>query len=300
MSSDHRPPLQGHVPRRVVSRAALQLQGGAQRPRLRIAPRARRARGRDREADDRRRRRGRLPLRPARLPGLPVPLRSRLAGAHGAPRLRLERDAGPRDLGRSRGRRRLARRTCARASTSAAATTSRATWPRAALDPVADALFSLPYDSFLIEWEDKGAHGRLLRAAPRAARRLGRGARHRELEAADHGDARTTCCRELDRAATHLDPARLALSPQCGFASTLKGNLVTEDDQWRKLELVVARRAPVLGLATHRASVADPMKAPRARPNKGRSPIRERRISIKELERAVRAPHRRDRASPSA
>ena len=50
--------------------------------------------------------------------------------------------------------------------------------------------------------------------------------------------------RELDRAAAHLDPNRLALSPQCGFASTLKGNLVTEDDQWRKLELVVdtARR----------------------------------------------------------
>ena len=31
---------------------------------------------------------------------------------------------------------------------------------------------------------------------------------------------------------------RLALSPQCGFASTAAGNLLTEDDQWRKLELV--------------------------------------------------------------
>jgi 5-methyltetrahydropteroyltriglutamate--homocysteine methyltransferase len=46
--------------------------------------------------------------------------------------------------------------------------------------------------------------------------------------------------RELDRAAAYLDPARLAISPQCGFASTLKGNLVTEDDQWRKLELVAS------------------------------------------------------------
>ena len=36
----------------------------------------------------------------------------------------------------------------------------------------------------------------------------------------------------------------LALSPQCGFASTAPGNLLTEDEQWRKLELVVevARR----------------------------------------------------------
>ena len=44
--------------------------------------------------------------------------------------------------------------------------------------------------------------------------------------------------RELDEAARYLPAERLALSPQCGFASTLKGNLVTEDDQWSKLSLV--------------------------------------------------------------
>ncbi len=32
----------------------------------------------------------------------------------------------------------------------------------------------------------------------------------------------------------------LALSPQCGFASVAAGNLLSMDDQWRKLELVVA------------------------------------------------------------
>src|SRR5205085_10483197 len=31
----------------------------------------------------------------------------------------------------------------------------------------------------------------------------------------------------------------LALSPQCGFASLAAGNALSEDDQWRKLELVV-------------------------------------------------------------
>jgi 5-methyltetrahydropteroyltriglutamate--homocysteine methyltransferase len=46
--------------------------------------------------------------------------------------------------------------------------------------------------------------------------------------------------RELDEAANHVDPSRLALSPQCGFASTLKGNLVSEDEQWKKLELVAS------------------------------------------------------------
>jgi 5-methyltetrahydropteroyltriglutamate--homocysteine methyltransferase len=30
----------------------------------------------------------------------------------------------------------------------------------------------------------------------------------------------------------------LALSPQCGFASTMEGNLISEADQWAKLALV--------------------------------------------------------------
>jgi 5-methyltetrahydropteroyltriglutamate--homocysteine methyltransferase len=31
---------------------------------------------------------------------------------------------------------------------------------------------------------------------------------------------------------------RLAISPQCGFASVMVGNEIDEDAQWRKLELV--------------------------------------------------------------
>jgi 5-methyltetrahydropteroyltriglutamate--homocysteine methyltransferase len=50
--------------------------------------------------------------------------------------------------------------------------------------------------------------------------------------------------RRIDEAARYVPLERLALSPQCGFASTVGGNLLTIDDQWRKLELVVevARR----------------------------------------------------------
>lgn len=33
--------------------------------------------------------------------------------------------------------------------------------------------------------------------------------------------------------------SRMAVSPQCGFASTAEGNLLTEDEQWAKLKLVV-------------------------------------------------------------
>jgi 5-methyltetrahydropteroyltriglutamate--homocysteine methyltransferase len=39
----------------------------------------------------------------------------------------------------------------------------------------------------------------------------------------------------------------LALSPQCGFASTMEGNLLSEDDQWRKLALVVETARAVWG-----------------------------------------------------
>ena len=50
--------------------------------------------------------------------------------------------------------------------------------------------------------------------------------------------------RRADEAAKFLDPAQLALSPQCGFASTMGGNPVTEADERAKLRLCVdaARR----------------------------------------------------------
>ena len=50
--------------------------------------------------------------------------------------------------------------------------------------------------------------------------------------------------RRIDEAARHVPLENLALSPQCGFASTMEGNLLTEDEQWAKLRLVVetARR----------------------------------------------------------
>ena len=40
---------------------------------------------------------------------------------------------------------------------------------------------------------------------------------------------------------------QLALSPQCGFSSTHHGNDLTEDEQWRKLELVVGVSEQVWG-----------------------------------------------------
>jgi 5-methyltetrahydropteroyltriglutamate--homocysteine methyltransferase len=53
--------------------------------------------------------------------------------------------------------------------------------------------------------------------------------------------------RRIDEAARYVDLDDLALSPQCGFASTHLGNLLTEDDERRKLELVAETARAVWG-----------------------------------------------------
>lgn len=45
--------------------------------------------------------------------------------------------------------------------------------------------------------------------------------------------------RRLDEAAKLINPSLLALSPQCGFASVVEGNLITEAGQRAKLRLIV-------------------------------------------------------------
>jgi 5-methyltetrahydropteroyltriglutamate--homocysteine methyltransferase len=51
--------------------------------------------------------------------------------------------------------------------------------------------------------------------------------------------------RRIEEAAKYVPVENLSLSPQCGFASVDQGNLITWEDQQRKLELVVdtARKA---------------------------------------------------------
>ena len=53
--------------------------------------------------------------------------------------------------------------------------------------------------------------------------------------------------RRIDEAARYVPLADLAISTQCGFASVAAGNLLSEDDQWRKLELVVDTAHKVWG-----------------------------------------------------
>jgi len=53
--------------------------------------------------------------------------------------------------------------------------------------------------------------------------------------------------RRIDEASRYVPVEELALSPQCGFASTLVGNPLSWDDQRRKLELVVETARRVWG-----------------------------------------------------
>ncbi len=53
--------------------------------------------------------------------------------------------------------------------------------------------------------------------------------------------------RRIDEAARFLPLEQLALSPQCGFASDIRGNNITEDEQWRKLDLMMETARLVWG-----------------------------------------------------
>ena len=55
--------------------------------------------------------------------------------------------------------------------------------------------------------------------------------------------------RRVEAAAKYVPLEQLALSPQCGFASTYLGNLLTEDDEKRKLELVAKTAERIWGTA---------------------------------------------------
>ena len=52
-------------------------------------------------------------------------------------------------------------------------------------------------------------------------------------------ESRDLLKRRADEAARFIDMSRLAISPQCGFASTIGGNPLTEADERAKLRLCV-------------------------------------------------------------
>ena len=60
-------------------------------------------------------------------------------------------------------------------------------------------------------------------------------------------ESKDTIRRRIGEAAKFVDLDRLALSPQCGFASTEEGNILAEDEQWAKLAMIVELADEVWG-----------------------------------------------------
>ncbi|MEQ9643164.1 MAG: 5-methyltetrahydropteroyltriglutamate--homocysteine S-methyltransferase [Alphaproteobacteria bacterium] len=112
-------------------------------------------------------------------------------------------------------------------------------------DPVADVLFNqVDVDAYFMEYDDERSGGfEPLRLVPKG-KRVVLGvvtSKAGELESAD------AIKRRIDEAATFCDLDQLCLSPQCGFASTEEGNLLSEEQQWAKLRLCVEVAEQVWG-----------------------------------------------------
>jgi len=122
----------------------------------------------------------------------------------------------------------------------------RSMWHReGTYDPIAEKLLNgLNHDRFLLEYDSPRAGTfEALRFVPKG-KTVVLGlvtTKVPELEKID--DLK----RRIDNASRHIPIEQLAVSPQCGFASDVIGNLVTPDDQKRKLELVVETARQVWG-----------------------------------------------------
>jgi 5-methyltetrahydropteroyltriglutamate--homocysteine methyltransferase len=60
-------------------------------------------------------------------------------------------------------------------------------------------------------------------------------------------ESRDMLLRRIEEAAKFVDIEQLAVSPQCGFASTEEGNTLAEEEQWAKLRMIVDLAEEVWG-----------------------------------------------------
>jgi 5-methyltetrahydropteroyltriglutamate--homocysteine methyltransferase len=115
---------------------------------------------------------------------------------------------------------------------------SRSRWyTEGGYDAIAERLFGqLDVDAFLLEYDTNRAGGfEPLRLVPRGKSVVLGLITTKEPKLESQDELR----RRIDEASRFLPLENLALSTQCGFASVAAGNLLSLDDQWRKLELVV-------------------------------------------------------------
>jgi 5-methyltetrahydropteroyltriglutamate--homocysteine methyltransferase len=123
----------------------------------------------------------------------------------------------------------------------------RSTWiSEGGYEPVAEVLFNaLNVDGYFLEYDTERAGGfEPLRFLPKGKKQVVLGlitSKTGTLEKKD--DVK----RRIDEATKLVDLDQLCLSPQCGFASTEEGNVLTEDQQWAKLRTIVELAREVWG-----------------------------------------------------
>ncbi len=123
----------------------------------------------------------------------------------------------------------------------------RSTWiSEGGYEPVAEILLgSTDYDGFFLEYDTDRAGGfEPLRFLPKGAKRVVLG-----LVTSKTGDLEDKAAieRRIKEATEFAPLEQFCLSPQCGFASTEEGNVLTEAAQWKKLELIVTIAKEVWG-----------------------------------------------------
>ena len=115
----------------------------------------------------------------------------------------------------------------------------RSTWiSEGGYEPVAELLLGgIDYDGYFLEYDTERAGGlEPLRFLPKGKKRVVVG-----LVTSKSGtlEKKDDIKRRLDEASKYAPLEQLCLSPQCGFASTEEGNVLTEDQQWAKLKMIV-------------------------------------------------------------
>jgi len=104
-------------------------------------------------------------------------------------------------------------------------------------DAIAERLFGgLRFDRLLLEYDTARAGGfEPLRFVPKGVTVVLGLITTKTGELEDPADL----VKRIGDAARFIPLEQLALSPQCGFASGIAGNLLTEEEQWRKLEVMM-------------------------------------------------------------
>jgi 5-methyltetrahydropteroyltriglutamate--homocysteine methyltransferase len=115
----------------------------------------------------------------------------------------------------------------------------RSTWiSEGGYEPVAELLLGgIAYDGYFLEYDTERAGGlEPLRFLPKGNKRVVVGLVTSKSGSLENKD---DIKRRLAEAARYAPLEQLCLSPQCGFASTEEGNVLSEDQQWAKLGMIV-------------------------------------------------------------